>query len=193
MVFLLVGTLAYELKQTNEQPTITVEQTVTISPVIIEEKEPEKKDIKQLALEVCQFHYSWEVADEIFKECEKYNLPVHVAYALMLTESDGVKEAESDKNCRGLFQTGKKCLIDYNNTHWEEPYTFDDMYSVRKNIKVGIWHYQRYRNRVNDDWVKLYAIYNNGYSGYLQKGTANIQSAVDRFSFYLKEMEVYFY
>lgn len=191
LVFALVAVLACNLKKVNSQPT-AIEQTIIIPP-IIEEKKQEEKDVKQLALEICKYKYSWEMADEIFKQCEENNLPVYVIYALAYSESDFISSAESKKACRGIFQTGEDCLKDYNSAHPNNQYTFDEMYDVRKNIKVGVWHYQRYRKYVGDDWITLYAIYNNGYTGYLTLGTSNIQGAVDRFTKYLIEMKIYFY
>lgn len=192
LVFALVTVLFCSLRKVNSKPT-TIEQTIIFPSIIIEEKKSEIKDIKQLALEICKYKYSWEMADEIFKQCEENNLPVYVIYALAYSESNFVSSAESKKACRGIFQISEDCLKDYNTAHPNNQYTFDEMYDVRKNIKVGVWHYQRYRKYVGDDWITLYAIYNNGYNGYLTLGTSNIQGAVNRFTKYLTEMKIYFY
>ena len=188
LVLLFTIVLCFEITYTEQIPKI---EEVIVTTNIIEEKKSEEKNTKQLALDICEYYYSLEIADEIFKQCEEYKLPVYVIYALIDTESEMYNKAKSKKNCRGLCQVSEGCLIDYNKVHKQE-YEFDDMYDVRKNIQVGIWYYQRHRKEVNDDWVQLYAIYNNGLAGYRKNGTANIQSAVDRFSSKLEEMKIYF-
>jgi hypothetical protein len=171
-----------------KKPEIIEEEIIPIEIVV----EDEEKDTKQLAIDFCKYDYSKKIAEEVIFQCEKYNLPVYVVYAIIYTESEFKSKALSNKSCRGLIQVSESCLQDYNNKHTEQ-YTFDEMYDIRKNLQVGIWHYQRYRKYVeNDNWVALYAIYNNGLTGYNKFGTENIKSAVERFEFYLEKMEIYF-
>ncbi len=92
--------------------------------------------------------------DRIIREaCERYEVPVHVVYAVIHQESAGNPAAVSVKKAKGLMQ-----LMDQTARELGVRHVFD----VRENIMAGVRYLRQMLERFDGDLKRALAAYNAG-------------------------------
>lgn len=141
-------------------------------------KEYDMKDIYNKAYDYGKD--SWEtkaIASQAKKMSEKYDIPIHVIYTIIKTESNfkpSIDSKSGAKYGRGLMQVSEIALKEYNGYHKEKRYV-PDLYNVEWNMEIGCWYYRHIYDKYAKEpeksqltWGDLYCAYNVGYSDFIK-------------------------
>ena len=106
---------------------------------------------------------------------DKYN-SIPFINKLIYVESRNNPLALSHKGAVGLMQIMPSVVEDYNTFAGGE-YTIDDMYKIKDNLKVGVWHLKRLRKYYEND-IKAVSAYNMGF-GNQNNNIYNLKYCID--------------
>lgn len=169
-------------------------------------KEEEEKQIKlfKKACSITEEIYTKEIALNVFKQNQETGLPIPLIYAIIATESDLHKEANSKAGAkfgRGLMQVSEIGLTDYNWKHGTT-YTSSDLYNISINLEIGCWIYLQNENYIHSsNFTYLYVAYNIGAKKYNRYKEYYLNDrypngdkymALNRFKYYYNKYTEYF-
>lgn len=105
--------------------------------------------------------YPIDYSDIVEEKSAEYDVPLSVIYAVIRTESNFDKNAESRVGARGLMQITKDSYewIDY--YRGKTGAEWSDFYTPETNIDYGVWLLS-YHYKLFGDWETVYAAYNAG-------------------------------
>lgn len=110
------------------------------------------------------------ITEVAFEMKEKYNLPLYVIFALIDTESEFYRTANSPlgkSSGRGLLQVSEICLKDFNNKSGQKVKTVNDLYYIYDNMNIGCWYFSRlYNLKSIYTYSQAYIAYNVGIGNY---------------------------
>jgi len=111
-----------------------------------------------------------DIIHSVEKYCVKYGINKLTIFSMIKVESNYILTIPSWKGSeygRGLLQVSKIALLDFNNWTGNE-YTSEDLYTIEKNIEVGIWAFnQNYHYGVENGFEEgAIVAYNVGVGDY---------------------------
>ncbi len=100
--------------------------------------------------------------DTVMRYSLEYEVPEHIIYAVMKTESGFDPDAVSSVGARGLMQMMKPTFEELTGDRYLREYlSFDDLFTPEVSIRYGVY-YLRYLYDMFGDWHCVLAAYNGG-------------------------------
>lgn len=117
----------------------------------------------QVSDNVKKAQYPLSYSDDVTQAAQAHKLDPNLVYAVIRTESNFQKDAESGAGARGLMQLMPETftwLMDYRGE--EAPYTADDLFNPSVNIDYGCYFLRYLLDYFDGDEVCAVAAYNGG-------------------------------
>lgn len=118
---------------------------------------------RQVSENVKKAQYPPSYSDDVVKAAQEYRLDSNLIYAVIRTESNFQKDAQSEAGARGLMQLMPETfswLTDYRGE--ETPYTADDLFTPAVNIDYGCYYLRYLLDYFDGDEICAVAAYNGG-------------------------------
>lgn len=111
-----------------------------------------------------KLYYPFPHEELLTESCEKYQVDIYLALAVMRTESKFYTEAQSRAGAKGLMQIMPKTGEWIATQIQIEDYTEDMLYKPEYNIPMGVWYLSYLQRVFQNDIAQILAAYNAGES-----------------------------
>ncbi len=116
----------------------------------------------QIWIAIKEAHHPTPYREEVTRYAREYDLPEHIIYAVMKTESEFDPNAVSAVGARGLMQMMEPTFLELTDDRYlGEHLSFDELFTPEVSIRYGAY-YLRYLYDMFGNWRCALAAYNGG-------------------------------